>query len=69
MPEGKIILMAAEVKEVILKTSKEPYTIKNYRHSSFFAQQSVEKFLKAYVLRKKGTTKLILDTEEKETSE
>jgi len=62
------------VAEEDLKTAKELYTIKNYRYSSFFAQQSVEKFLKAYVLRKKGrykfthnTTKLILDTEEKET--
>ena len=58
MPEGKIVLMATEVKEIILKTTKELYTIKNYRYSSFFAQQSVEKFLKDMCSAKREDTNL-----------
>jgi len=59
MPEGKIFLMAAEVKEVILKTTKELYTIKNYRYSSFFAQQSIEKFLKCSAKREDTNLRII----------
>ena len=68
--------MATEVKEVILKTTKELYTIKKLQILIFFRSTICWKIPKGYVLRKKwrykfthNTTKLILDTEEKATSE
>ena len=38
-----------------LKTAKDLYVLGNYRYACFFAQQSVEKFLKAFLLYKEGS--------------
>ncbi len=52
--------MIDDVREIVkraerdLKVSKSPLELGYYAESAFFSQQAVEKFLKAYILYKKG---------------
>ena len=43
-----------EVAEEDLKVAKDNYSLGNFRICAFLCQQAVEKFLKAYLLEKKG---------------